>query len=154
MDNLSNMPSKVREIKLSYSYAIKPSQLPKVNSSSDAYKVLLQTWNTDKIEYIEEFKILLLNRGNGVLGCCSISVGGQTGTVVDPKVIFGCALKGNAVGIILAHNHPSGNLNPSEADKQLTEKLKQGAKLLDLHILDHLIIIPEGYYSFADEGFI
>jgi DNA repair protein RadC len=83
-----------------------------------------------------------------------VSSGGVAGTVADPKLIFGVALKANACSVILVHNHPSDNLKPSNADKMLTEKIKQGGKLLDISVLDHLIISPEGYYSFADEGLI
>lgn len=86
---------------------------------------------------------MLLNRMNKVLGIYLISVGGFAGTVCDPKVVFQAALKTNASSIILAHNHPSGNLKPSDADLQLTEKLKKGGKLLDIAVLDHLILTEE-----------
>jgi DNA repair protein RadC len=89
-----------------------------------------------------------------VLGIYEVSTGGMTGTVADPKLIFAAALKGAACGIILAHNHPSNNLKPSISDEQLTTKIKEGGKLLDIKLLDHLIISSEGYYSFADEGLL
>lgn len=107
-----------------------------------------------KIGFLEEFKIILLNRANKVLGICPISLGGISGTIADPKLIFATALKASASGIILAHNHPSGNLKPSQVDIQLTKKLVEAGKFLDLGILDHLIIGSEGYLSFADEGLI
>jgi len=106
----------------------------------------------DKIELLEEFKILLLNRRNRVLGLMDISQAGLSGTVANPKVIFAAALKCCASGIILAHNHPSGELDPSREDTALTNKIKAGAELLDLKVLDHLIISKDRYYSFADEG--
>jgi DNA repair protein RadC len=97
---------------------------------------------------------MLLNRANKILRIFTVSTGGVAGTVADPKVIFATALKGNASSIILAHNHPSGNLKPSEADRQLTNRLTQAGKLLDISVLDHLIITAEEYFSFADEGLI
>lgn len=154
MENTRKIPSIVREIKLSYSPAVKPSLLPQVKSSADAYKHLCESWDKDKIEFVEQFKIVLLNRANRIIGICQISEGGQAGTVVDPKVIFACALKANASFVILAHNHPSGNISPSETDRSLTQKLVEAGKYLDLPILDHIIVTYDGYYSFADEGFI
>jgi DNA repair protein RadC len=95
---------------------------------------------------------MLLNRQNKVTGIFTVSLGGIAGTVADPKLIFGCALKAAASGIILAHNHPSGCLQASHADIDLTKKLRDGGKLLDIQILDHIIITGEAYFSFADEG--
>ncbi len=95
---------------------------------------------------------MLLNRHNKVLGMASISIGGLDRTIVDPKVVFTIALKAKASSIILAHNHPSGNINASLVDSQITTKLKQGGKLLDIIVSDHLIITKDGYYSYADEG--
>lgn len=100
----------------------------------------------------EEFWILLLNRANKVIDRFCISEGGLTGTVADPSKIFKIAIDNKAVGIILCHNHPSGNLNPSESDHSITKKLKEGGKLLDINVLDHIIIGDEKYFSFADEG--
>lgn len=100
----------------------------------------------------EEFWIILLSRSNKVMRKLQISKGGQSGTLVDPKIVFRLALENKASSIILAHNHPSGNRQPSEADLQLTRKLREGARLLDLQVLDHVIIAHSEYYSFADEG--
>lgn len=102
----------------------------------------------------EEAVVLFLNRGNRVLGGYKVSSGGITGTIVDIRIILAIALKCLASGIILAHTHPSGELNPSRADKELTLKLKEAAKLMDISLLDHLIISLVAYYSFADEGMI
>ena len=154
MENTRKIPSIVREIKLSYSPAVKPYLLPQIKSSADAYKQLVETWDKDKIEFVEQFKIVLLNRANKIIGICQISEGGQAGTVVDPKVIFACALKANAAFLILAHNHPSGNTSPSETDRSLTKKLLEAGKYLDLPILDHIIVTCNGYYSFADDGLL
>lgn len=114
--------------------------------------MVLQCWNSDTIEFFEQFKILLLNQSNKVLGIYEVSSGGISGTVVDLRMIFAAALKANAVSLIMVHNHPSGQTRPSEADKQITRKVKEAGSILDIKLLDHLIITPESYYSFADEG--
>lgn len=116
--------------------------------------MLISIWNTEIIGFIEEFKILLLNRAHRVIGIYDVSSGGICGTVADPRVIFAAAIKSCATSIILAHNHPSGNLTPSEADISLTRKLKDGGLILDIKVLDHIILSQEGYYSFTDEGLI
>ena len=95
-----------------------------------------------------------LDGANSVLGWSKTSQGGLAGTVAYPKVIFQLALKANACGIILAHNHPSGNIKPYDADIRLTRKLKDAGQLLDLPVLDHIILTSEAYYSFADEGIL
>lgn len=143
---------KVAEVEISYTPDYKVSGRPQISRSEDAYQILIQQWNVGKIELLEEFKILLLNRRNRVLGIVEISQGGLSSAIADPKVIFATALKCCASGIILCHNHPSGELDPSREDIALTNKLKGGAELLDLKILDHLIITGDNFYSFADEG--
>ncbi|MFZ4751909.1 MAG: JAB domain-containing protein [Chitinophagaceae bacterium] len=142
----------VAEIEIHYKTKVNPSERPHISSSRASYDILLSIWDSNAIEYKEEFKILLLNQSNKVLGAVNVSKGGVSSTVVDAKIVFGAALKANASFIILAHNHPSGNLTPSEPDKRLTQKLKQAGEFLDLKILDHIILTKEGYYSFADEG--
>ncbi len=102
----------------------------------------------------EEFWILLLNRANEVLRPIQISAGGLSGTVVDTRIIFKHAIEQLASGLILLHNHPSGNLTPSQADKDLTRKLREAGRVLDVPILDHLIFTDKAYYSFADEGIL
>ncbi len=141
----------VSEIELTYKNKVNPCDRPQITNSRQSYDILLHNWS-DQLDWIEEFNILLLNRANRVLGFYNVSKGGQSSTVVDAKVVFAAALKSRCVGIILAHNHPSGALHPSLADIQLTKKLVAGAKLLDLKILDHIIVTPYDYYSFADEG--
>jgi len=125
---------------------------PKIVSSRDAYEFLADRW--PNVDYCERMYVLLMNRNNNVLGVAFISEGSVGGTVADPKKIFQIALKANASGIIVAHNHPSSNLNPSQNDKKLTEKLKQAGMLLDLPLMDHIIITSTSYTSFADEGLI
>ena len=144
----------VSEVELVYKTKIKASERLQVCTSKEVYELLKRYWDENKIEFVEQFKILLLNRANKVLGIYKISTGGLVGTVADPKLIFIAALKVAASHIILAHNHPSGNLKPSIQDKQLTQKIKDGGKLLEIVVMDHLIISKDGYYSFADEGWM
>lgn len=122
---------------------------PQIKSSKDAYHVLAPL--VMDLPH-EEFWILLLNRANKVIGRERVSLGGVAGTVVDAKIIFRKGLESLASGIILCHNHPSGNLNPSRADLDITQKLKRAGETLEINILDHLIISENGYFSFADEG--
>src|SRR3989337_1007587 len=130
----------VAELQLSYKSKVKASLRPKISRSKDVEDVLRKYWNEDTLELHEQFKILLLNRAHRVIGIFEVSSGGLAGTVADPKLIFACALKAAASGIILAHNHPSGNINPSQADIDLTKKLRDGGKLLDTQVLDHIVI--------------
>ena len=146
-----NSINKVAEIELSYKSKVKSSDQPQITDSNSAYKILLENWS-EQIEVQEEFNILLLNHANRVMGFVNISKGGRSSTIIDAKIVFAAALKGNCTSILLSHNHPSGTLCPSLKDIEVTKKLEEGAKLLDLSILDHLIITPYGYYSFKDEG--
>jgi DNA repair protein RadC len=125
--------------------------MPKLACSQDSVDVLRMVWS-DRLEHVEEFVVICLNRANRMLGWAKISSGGLSGTVADPKVIFQISLKSNASSIILAHNHPSGNIQPSEMDIRLTRKNKEAGLVLDLQVIDHIILSSEGYYSFADEG--
>jgi len=142
----------VSEISVSYRPSFRASQRPKITSSREAFDILIDSWDLDRIELQEQFKVVLLNRANRVMGIYEVSSGGISGTLADPKLIFGTALKCCASGILLVHNHPSGNLVPSQEDIALTRKLKSAAGLLDIQLHDHLIICSEGHYSFADEG--
>ncbi len=130
---------------------IAPDQKPKINGSAEAFEIL-KSHLLDLPH--EEFWVLLLNRANRVIRKVQISQGGVSGTVADPKLIFKCALEELASGLILAHNHPSGNLTPSQADTTLTQKLKEGGKLLEIQVLDHIIVGGYRYFSFADEGLL
>lgn len=123
----------------------------KITSSVAAYD-LLKVELADLLH--EEFYVLYLNRGNFVIEKKQLSIGGMAGTVADGKIIYKTALELNACGMILAHNHPSGNKQPSEQDKRLTKQLKDFGKLVEIEVLDHLIITSETYYSFADEGIL
>jgi DNA repair protein RadC len=112
----------------------------------------LQAWLRD-LDY-EVLAVAFLNQRNKIVHCQIISEGGITGTVADPRVILKKALEENAVSLILCHNHPSGSLRPSKADQELTFKMKEAAKYLDIKLLDHIIVSELGYYSFADEGLL
>lgn len=125
----------------------------KISSSYDSVKYLRQFYLDDICIY-ESFFLMMLNRANQVIGYVKISQGGITGTVVDPILVAKYAIDSLAKCVILCHNHPSGNLNPSDADINLTAKIKQGLKLFDITVLDHIIITENSYYSFADEGIL
>ena len=142
------------EVELIYKSKVKASLRPLIKSSVDINKILLQLWDDGKIELVEQFKVLFLNRSNRIIGVLDASSGGITGTVADPRIILAAAVKCCAVNIILAHNHPSGSIKPSRADEELTIKIKEAARYLDIQVLDHIIITTEGYYSFADEGLL
>jgi DNA repair protein RadC len=144
----------VSEIELIYKSKSKASERPHLVTQLDTYEFLLKIWDPNKIELVEEFKVLFLNQNNRVLAFYNISSGGITGTVADPRLIFIAALKVGTCAIIIAHNHPSGNLRPSKQDGELTNKIKEAGRLLDIRLLDSFIITREGYFSFAEEGVI
>lgn len=141
----------ISEISINYKPLQKVSELTKIISSKDAVDFFRQIWS-EKMQYIEEFYVLLLNRSNKIIGYSKISEGGTAGTVVDPKMVFQTALKANAHSIILSHNHPSGNLKPSDQDIGLTKKIQEVGRALEIPVLDHVILTYEGSFSFADEG--
>lgn len=126
----------------------------KITKIKSSREVFLQFEHILEDKTNEEFWMLLLNRANGIISKQKISVGGISGTVVDPKIIFGLALNESASAIILCHNHPSGNLVPSQQDIDITRKLKEGGKLLDILVQDHIIVGNKSYFSFADEGLL
>ena len=149
------MKNCINEVKISYRENVKAAFWHKIKSSSDAANLLNEYWDKSTININESFKIVLLNNGNKVKGIYELSKGGITGVSVDLRLLFAVVLKSLSVGIILCHNHPSGTLKPSEADKDITKKIKAAAQLLDISVLDHIIITPGGgYYSFADDGIL
>src|ERR1035437_8776372 len=139
------------EIQVSYRTKVKASERRQIKTSKDCESVFREIWSSS-MEFKEEFYIILLNRANKVLGWYKVSEGGMSGTVVDPKLVFSIALKSLASSLVLAHNHPSGNLKPSTEDIHLTKRLKEAGALLEIPVLDHLILTNDGYFSFADEG--
>ena len=145
---------RVAEVKVKYHSNLTTTSHLRVSISSDAENIFRMNWSGD-MELVEEFNVLFLNRANYVKGIFRLSRGGITGTVADPRILFATALKGLAVGIIVAHNHPSGSTKPSSQDIELTRRLKEGGKLIDIQLIDHIILAPHsGFYSFADEGIL
>ncbi len=124
---------------------------PQIRSSQDAYQLMIPDLMDQPTE---QFWVIMLNRSNKVISKRAISLGGVSGTVVDPKLIFKIAIEDLASGVILVHNHPSGNLKASQADIRLTEKIKQAGQLLEIPILDHLIFANDEYLSFADQSML
>lgn len=122
-----------------------------IKNGDDAYKVIRQFWHED-IEIYESFFVLLLNRANRTIGWAKISQGGVTGTIADPKIILKYVVDSLACGVILAHNHPSGNLHPSEGDILVTKKVKEALQYIDSNLIDHLILTPNNAYTSLAEG--
>ena len=144
---------KIPEIKISFKIDnVKKSELTQIKSSQEGYEVFKQIFDADTINWIEESIVLCLNIANKVVGFYKLSCGGVAGTIMDPKVIFTVALNCGASSIIIAHNHPSGQLSPSHADIRITKKIKAAGELLDIQLLDHIIVTDEGYYSFGEKG--
>lgn len=143
---------RIAEIEIVYKNKTPVKDRPKVTCSREAMTILRSVWDTNKIELVEQFKIMLMDRRNACIGISEVGTGGISGCVVDPKIVFATALKSRASGIILSHNHPSGNLTASQADIDLTRKMKEAGKFLEIQVLDHIIMTSEHYYSFADDG--
>ena len=142
----------IAEVKMSYNPKIDIKTAPTISGSNFAARCLAESW--EDLEYIERFKIMLLNRANRVKGIINISIGGTAGCVVDVKIVLQAAILSNSSSIIIAHNHPSGNTTPSEADIKITRSIKEACKFQDIALLDHMIITAQGFYSFADEGLL
>jgi DNA repair protein RadC len=150
-----NFPNSIdgtlQEIEVLYKNRIQKRNRYQIKSSKDAYK-LLREIIFPVVDYKETFVLLCLNRANELLGYSIVAIGGISGVVTDVRVIFQTALITNSSSIIVAHNHPSGNLQPSEQDRTITSKISSAGRWLDIFLLDHIIITNESYYSFADEG--
>jgi DNA repair protein RadC len=141
----------ISEIELHYKNRCKASERPQVFKAEEAYKIFLNHWDENKLDFIEQAKVMLLSRANRVLGICNVSSGGTVGTVIDTRLVFVTAIKANATSIILAHNHPSANQLPSNADKVITKQITEAGKYLGVDLRDHIIVTSEGFYSFAEE---
>jgi len=142
----------VNEIKLSYSR--KGNCEKSISSSQDAVEVFREHFDADEMDYRESFFALYLNQANKVLGIKKISESGISSTLVDVRIVLQAALLCNASGIIVAHNHPSGNLNPSSSDIKMTAQIKEASKMMNMTLLDHVILTSDSHYSFADDGMI
>lgn len=145
--------NKISEIEIVYKSRIKVCDRIKI-SSPDQAEVILRKYYEEVMDYREAMYVLYLNRANYVLGIKLISLGGTSGTLCDPKLIMQGALKVNAHAFILSHNHPSGNLKPSQSDMDITKKLVTLGNLMELPLIDHVIMTQDSYTSFKDEGII
>lgn len=146
--------SKIPEIKMTLSFdkKIKRSELVYLTNSEQTANILRDIFNKDTFNWTEEVAMLCMNRANAVVGFYKVSSGGMTAAVIDSRVVFTVALNCGATNIILAHNHPSGNKQPSSADREITKRIKEAGALLDIKVLDHIILTDDSYYSFNDEG--
>lgn len=133
-------------------YKSRCADKPRLTSSDDMYKALLDVWDKGQIEYRESVKLVLMNTGMKCLGIITLSDGGMNAANVDVRMVMQAALLANASVICLAHNHPSGNRRPSREDDMLTERLKKAGELLFITLVDHIIVTTDGYYSYNDEG--
>lgn len=146
------MYSKFEEVHLVYRNKTKAKDRPSAKSPIEAHEILRESWDMSQIEMLEESKILLLDNKLRLMSIALISKGGFSETIVDPRLVFSIALKRRASGIILAHNHPSGDAEPSASDIALTKKFVKAGKLLDIKVNDHLIITKDDYCSMIDGG--
>lgn len=140
----------VNEIKLSYSRMGNCER--SISTSSDAVEIFRAHFDAEEMDYRESFFALYLNQANKVLGIKKISECGISSTLVDVRIVMQAALLCNATALIVAHNHPSGNLKPSSADIQMTSQIREAGKILNIALLDHVILTSDSYFSFADEG--
>lgn len=140
----------IAEIKVSYT-PMKFSK-NKIRNSKDIFQIGLQIWNKDTIEMQEEVKVIFLNRACEIIGFYELSKGGMSGSIIDIKLLMSVALKCLVSNIIIVHNHPTGNLTPSVADKNVTNEIKNACSYLDMKLLDHIIISNDDFYSFSDDG--
>ena len=144
---------RIAEIEVKYSVNIKPSERIGITCSKDAADAFRTVWR-QPLELKECFYAMFLNRANKVLGTLLVSEGGISGCTVDLRSIFSAALKANSSSVIIAHNHPSNQSSPSEADLKITDKIKNVGQLLDIPVLDHIVMLADGYLSFADDGLL
>ena len=134
------------------SYKTDSRKKPTIDNANTAYQLFLKSWNINNIEFLEEFKVMFLNQSNKVLGLYSLSKGGINQCTVDIRHIYSIALKVNASAIIVAHNHPSGNLKPSREDLKITSQIAAAGEILNIKLLDHLIITKNDFLSIEESG--
>lgn len=154
MDKLSNI-SNLGEIDVVYRYKNTLKNRPTITNSEESLEVLKRLFETDKLGLQEQFLVIFLNKANKVIGTCNMFKGGNSQTSVDVKLLLATALKLLASGLIVSHNHPSGNLKPSPEDQKLTKVIQKRAQEMGINVVDHLIVSPDWtYLSFADEGIL
>ena len=146
------IPELIAEVQISYSSHVKAKDRTKICGSADAASAFRSIWPS--YDHIEFSYMLMMNRQNQILGYHQISKGGMTGAVIDVRVVFQVALKSSSTSILLAHNHPSGNLDTSDADRKITRQIKEAGLILDIPLLDHIIMTTDSYFSMADEGLL
>lgn len=142
----------VSEIQITYRTKLKAEDRPMISNSRFAYQAFMQSWDRNTIEVQEQFKLLFLDQGNRAIGISILGLGGISGCIGDLRLAFATAIKVRASGMILAHNHPSGNLKASKNDVLLTSNFTKAGSYLGIPVLDHLIVSKDGYRSLADEG--
>lgn len=146
---------KLPEITIQVKYKNSTEEKIIIDGAPKVVEVAQKIFNSDTIAWTEEVLMLCLSRRNELVGYYKVSSGGMSASIIDPKVVFTIALNSCAHGIIMLHNHPSGNLKPSEQDDLITKRLRDSGKILDIKLLDHIIIVPDGkYYSYANESSI
>ncbi|MCP2037324.1 JAB domain-containing protein [Chryseobacterium sp. HSC-36S06] len=143
----------ISEIEVAYR-PLSTTILNPITQSKDAYDLIIREWDDNILEMIEEVKVIFLNRTNKQIGIYNLAKGGITGCVVDIRIILSIALKTLATGLILVHNHPSGNLNPSTEDRKITNELQKACEIMNITLLDHLIVTRKGFFSFSDANLI
>ncbi len=154
MEQHSHSLFTVSEVELVYRNKVKPEDRLKITSPENAYDAFISAWDLNKIDMVEQFYVLFVDRAMNCLGISNVFTGGISSVQVDPKIIFAMALKANASGIFVAHNHPSNHLDASKPDIDITKKLVAGGKVLDIHVYDHQIVTSRKYFSFAEQGLI
>jgi len=150
---MNNLSTRLAEIEISYKPKI--ANHPIIKTSGDTYNHIAKFFPIETISLQEKFVVGYLNAANRLIGVYEMSRGGITNTIVDLRLLLAVALKTASTGVVLAHNHPSGNLKPSNSDREITERVKDACKLFDIKLLDHLILSPNNnYFSFVDEGIL
>lgn len=142
----------IGEVFLGYKTKVEVKDALVISSSELSNQLFREVWDSSQLTLRESFKAVFLNTSNRAVNFYSLSDGGVSGTVVDTRLLLQAAILSNASSIIICHNHPSGNLNPSEADRKVTKKVKEAALLFDIMLLDHIILTEDDYFSFADSG--
>ncbi len=150
---MNPLKTQFEEVRLVYKNRTKANDRPKANSPEEAFNIFYKHWNKDQIGLVEECKLLLLDNQLRLMSIADISIGGMTEAIVDPRMVFSIALKRRSHKIILAHNHPTGNLQPSQADKSLTDRISMLGKMMRIDLEDHLIITEEGYNSIMNDAY-